>query len=1298
MAFQSLPNTALLASALRRLLTALVLCTTAQLALAQTAPLFTSPLPVDGVVGVPYRHTFNASGSAPIAFSVAGTLPPGLAFNRMLEARSSHTATLLGNGKVLVAGGVVNVSSGGFFASAELFDPVTNTWSAAGSLATARGYHTATLLANGKVLVVGGLGVGPAAPPIRIASAELYDPATNTWSAAGSLATARAHHTATSLADGRVLVAGGSSNNANLPIASAELYDPATDTWSTAGNFLVERRDHAATLLPSGLVLLVGGGNNVAGSLSSVESYNPATNTWSTAASLATPRSRSTATLLGTGNVLVAGGFDQLGIGIVGSAEQYDPATNTWSAAGTLVTGRLNHTATLLANGLVLVAGGFNFSSSYLASAELYNPATNTWTATGRLAVARYFHQATRLNNGNVLVTAGLGTGDANIASAEIYDFGGETDAWYMPGIIFGTPTAAGTFPLTAQAANGTLPNATQQFSLLINATGTPVFSTSTTSFTYAPEMLTVTSAAQTLVITNTGNGFLNIAAPVISGPFAVSANNCTSILPAGFCTISVTFTPVAAGAVSGALTIFANDAVGQHVVTLAGTGVAPSTFAYITNEGSLDISVIDIANTSRVVMTIPLGAHPYGVAINAAATRVYVTNPSSNNLKVIDTSTNRVIATVNVGTFPNGVAVSPDGTRVYVANSSNTVSVIDAANNTIIASVTAGTTPNGIAVDPTGTRVYVSNNNSNNVSVINTVNNTVVATIPVGPGPQGVAVNRAGTRVYAAHGNGVAVIDPATNAVIATIVGVGNPISIAFDLFDNIYVSDPSGTNGHVHGIRSSDNTVFTSIQVGRLPIGLSFHPDRVQLYVANRLDNTVMEINTSLPAISATLTVGTAPNAFGNFIGTPPAALTVPGAPTIGAVTPGNSQATINFTAPNNNGGSVITGYTATCTTAASPTRTASGATSPITVTGMSNFTGYNCSVTAINIIGSSPASAAVSVVPLGAPTITSSGTATGTVNAPFSYQILTNTVTDSYGVIGALPNGVTLNNSAGLISGTPTQAGTFNATLMATNVGGTGTQALSVTIASAVLQYTVTPSAGANGSISPNTPQSVAPAATTTFTVTPNSGYVASVGGSCGGTLVGNTYTTTAINAACSVDASFVRLPVLSQVVSRKTHGIAGDFDVLVGVVPLISGAVNVEPRIIGSGHKIVFQFDAAVTSVGALSVVNAAAQTLPSSMSTIGNDVIVNLPSVPNNSRVLIALTGVNGSVGAATAIGFLVGDVNNTRSVNSSDISGVKARSGQTTTALNFMFDLNLSGAINSSDISAVKAQSGSVLQ
>ena len=99
-----------------------------------------------------------------------------------------------------------------------------------------------------------------------------------------------------------------------------------------------------------------------------------------------------------------------------------------------------------------------------------------------------------------------------------------------------------------------------------------------------------------------------------------------------------------------------------------------------------------------------------------------------------------------------------------------------------------------------------------------------------------------------------------------------------------------------------------------------------------------------------------------------------------------------------------------------------------------------------------------------------------------------------------------------------------------------------------------------------------------------------------------------------------------------------------------------------------------------------------------MSTIGNDVIVNLPSVPNNSRVLIALTGVNGNVGAATAIGFLVGDVNNTRSVNSSDISGVKARSGQATTALNFMFDLNLSGAINSSDISTVKAQSGLVLQ
>lgn len=164
-------------------------------------------------------------------------------------------------------------------------------------------------------------------------------------------------------------------------------------------------------------------------------------------------------------------------------------------------------------------------------------------------------------------------------------------------------------------------------------------------------------------------------------------------------------------------------------------------------------------------------------------------------------------------------------------------------------------------------------------------------------------------------------------------------------------------------------------------------------------------------------------------------------------------------------------------------------------------------------------------------------------------------------------------------------------------------------------------------------------------------------------------------------------------LLAVQSRKTHGSAGPFDIAIDTGQQITGPVSVEPRNIGSGHTIVFQFDTAITATGIVATTagNATA-------AIVGNDVEVTLTGVPDNSRATVSLTNVNSaSVNASASIGFLIGDVNNSRSTNSSDISGVKARSGQSTTAANFKFDLNASGAVNSSDISAVKARSGLVL-
>ena len=167
--------------------------------------------------------------------------------NSLNTARSFHTATLLPNGQVLVAGG--EGTNGGFLDYAELYDPATGKWTATALMNQVRFASTATLLPNGQVLVAAGA--------LRLSSAELYDPATGTWTPTGSLTTARLYHTATLLPNGQVLVAGGST--APCPLSSAELYDPATGTWTATGSMTTARESHTATLLPNGQVLVAGG-------------------------------------------------------------------------------------------------------------------------------------------------------------------------------------------------------------------------------------------------------------------------------------------------------------------------------------------------------------------------------------------------------------------------------------------------------------------------------------------------------------------------------------------------------------------------------------------------------------------------------------------------------------------------------------------------------------------------------------------------------------------------------------------------------------------------------------------------------------------------------------------------------------------------------------------------------------------------------------------------------------------------------------------------------------------------------
>jgi hypothetical protein len=331
--------------------------------------------------------------------------------------RYYHTATLLPNGKVLIAGGASNI---GIVGSAELYDSVTGVWTPTGNLTEGRYAHTATLLPNGKVLVAGGAGDGDTQ-----SSAELYDPATGAWAPTGSLTTSRILHTATLLGNGKVLVAGGGNSSGTLN--SAELYDPATGIWTPAGNLNARRYRHTATLLPDGKVLVVGGleGNDI---LASAELYDPATGVWTPTNSLPTSRFEYTATLLSNGKVLVAGGVSNDGNPLQ-IAELYDPTTGMWAPANSLRTRRSYHTATLLASGRVLVVGGIGSIGN---SAELYDPATGLWTLTADLNVTRDDHTATLLANGKVLVAGGE-DGSAS-DSAELYSSAG--GAWTSTGSL----------------------------------------------------------------------------------------------------------------------------------------------------------------------------------------------------------------------------------------------------------------------------------------------------------------------------------------------------------------------------------------------------------------------------------------------------------------------------------------------------------------------------------------------------------------------------------------------------------------------------------------------------------------------------------------------------------------------------------------------------------------------------------------------------------------------------------------------------------------------------------------------
>ena len=541
----------------------------------------------------------------------------------LAKRRAGHTATLLMNGQVLVAGKIPSpdeINDGG-----ELYDPAVGTWTWTSLLNYPRYCHSATLLPGGQVLVAGGRSF----TGDYLTVAELYDPATRTWTETGSLTTGRVSHTASLLPDGRVLVAGGTDGENAL--ATAELYDPATGLWTAAEPMAADQSRHTATLLADGQVLVAGGyccGGEVA--LRSAELYDPGTGAWSAANPMQQTRSAHTATLLPNGNVLVAGGVHIIGVELfsVWSSELYEPATKTWTETGLLGLSRADHTATLLLNGQVLIAGGVYVEegkSSPTGMAERYDPSTGIWVAARPMESKRAYHTATLLPNGQVLAAGGWDarSGDAvfTLASAELYGSG--------------TPVVASVTPATGPALGRT--------AITIAGTAFVKGATVTVGGVAAEQVVVVNTSTIRAVTPAHARGAVDVVvtnpagqAGMLSGGFAYLEVTPAITWPAP---AAITYgVPLSVGqlnATSSVAGTFAYDPpagtvlpVGVHTLSTVFTPTDMATYAPATATVSVIVDpvtpVVDWVTPAAITYGTPLGGTQLNASTGVAGTFIY--------------------------------------------------------------------------------------------------------------------------------------------------------------------------------------------------------------------------------------------------------------------------------------------------------------------------------------------------------------------------------------------------------------------------------------------------------------------------------------------------------------------------------------------------------------------------------------------------------------------------------------------------------------------------------------------------
>ncbi len=332
----------------------------------------------------------------------------------MGSARAAHTTTVLPDGRVLLTGGMTGDENTA--AGAELYDPASGTFTRTGPMRTPRHSHSSTLLSDGSVLIAGGYD----AAGDYLQSAELFDPATNTFRRTGVMTGARAGHVAVPLGNGRVLLVGGVGEGWTF-LSSAELYDPATASFTPTGSMRVPRESHAAVRLTDGRVLVIGGHRGRQATIqlyTSAEMYDPETGEFSPAGDMTIRRHKHDAVLLRDGRALITGGTDERDSrGVYASTEIYDPRTGDFRATGRMRLPRYKHggTSVLLPEGRVLLAGGAD-------RAEVYDPRAGTFVlVSGEVHLPGLFSATSPLADGRVLITGGYGGNRGPQSGAWLY-------------------------------------------------------------------------------------------------------------------------------------------------------------------------------------------------------------------------------------------------------------------------------------------------------------------------------------------------------------------------------------------------------------------------------------------------------------------------------------------------------------------------------------------------------------------------------------------------------------------------------------------------------------------------------------------------------------------------------------------------------------------------------------------------------------------------------------------------------------------------------------------------------------